>query len=155
MRVSHAQCVRLESPVNVCINVSGGVCVAIAIQPGPATDVGAWRRGVRDRKKKKKRSARRAPTMGGPITENPLANSILRQAHHFLHKYRYVYVVTSSSRTPWQRAADPRGSGDPTLRTTDIDYRCKVCQFLKRKRVCVCMCVCMCVCVCVCVRERE
>ena len=47
MRVSHAQCVRLESPVNVCINVSGGVCVAIAIQPGPATDVGAG--GVRDR----------------------------------------------------------------------------------------------------------
>ena len=28
---------------------------------------------------------------------------------------------SSSSRTPWQRAADPRGSGDPTLRTTAID----------------------------------
>ena len=46
----------------------------------------------------------------------------LRQAHHFLHKYRYVYVVTSSSRTPWQCAADPQGSGDPTLRTTGLYY---------------------------------
>ena len=74
------------------VGVGRGGC-AIAIQPGPATDVGAGRGGCA------------IAIQPGPATDVGAWRRGVRDRKK--KKKR-----SSSSRTPWQRAADPRGSGD-------------------------------------------